>query len=165
MNMNKRQSELARQQLDRKLRVFRNATESALDGGNASAMPRTGWIKAIRNALGMSVRQLAGRIGAVPSRISAIESAELTGGITLKTLRQVAEGLDCTLVYAFVPKAPLDEVVRRRAVEKANSVIARLDHTMRLENQAIDGANLRSERDRLADEFMSGSMRKLWTDD
>ncbi|MEE9193027.1 MAG: helix-turn-helix domain-containing protein, partial [Thermodesulfobacteriota bacterium] len=60
--------------------------------------PAFGWTKAIRTSLGMSGRQLANRIGVTKQSISRIEQDEVAGAITLKTLRKVAEGLDCVLV-------------------------------------------------------------------
>jgi predicted DNA-binding mobile mystery protein A len=85
----------------------------------------------------MTDRQLAARMGVAPSRIPAIEKAEVTGGTTVRTLRQAAAAMNCAFVYAFVPIEPLDDILRQRAMQKARKNISRLDHAMRLENQAI----------------------------
>jgi predicted DNA-binding mobile mystery protein A len=127
--------------------------------------PPKGWIKAIRGSLGMTARQLAARMGVGSSRIPVIEEAELTGATTLKTLRQAAAAMNCAFVYAFVPIEPLDEIVRTRAVQKAQMVVARLDHTMLLENQALLKSDLDAERQRTIDRILSGSLRGLWDEE
>jgi predicted DNA-binding mobile mystery protein A len=127
--------------------------------------PPKGWVKAIREALGMTARQLAARIGTSPSRIPVIEKAEVTGATTIKTLREAAEAMNCTFVYAFVPTEPLDDILRERAKLKARGDIARLNHTMRLENQALVKSDLDDEQRRMIDLILSGSLRGLWEDE
>lgn len=154
-DMNAHQAALARKQLDRRLAPLRNARPVA---------PPRGWVKAIRESLGMTVRQLAARMGVAPSRIPAIEKAEVTGATTLKTLQLAAEAMNCTFVYAFVPTEPLDDILRQRALLKARATIARLDHTVRLENQALLRADLEAEQERMVNLLLSGSLRGLWDD-
>ena len=73
--------------------------------------------------------------------------------------------MNCSLVYAFVPVEPLDNIVRERAIDKARQVVARLDHTMRLENQATLNPDLEAELQSTADSIGSGSLRTLWDDE
>jgi predicted DNA-binding mobile mystery protein A len=154
--MNANQAALARKQLERRLAPLREMTLLA---------PPRGWIKAIRDSLGMTVRQLAARMGVAPSRIPVIEEAEATGSTTLKTLRQVAAAMNCVFVYAFVPIEPLDDILRERAMQKARKDVSRLDHTMRLENQALLKSDLDAERQRTIDRILTGSLRGLWDDE
>lgn len=154
--MNTDQAALARKQLERRLAPLREAPIIA---------PPKGWIKAIRESLGMTARQLAARMGAAPSRIPTIEKAEVTGATTIKTLRQAAEAMGCTFVYAFVPTKPLDDILRDRAKQKARADVVRLDHTMRLENQALLKSDLEAEQQRMIDLILSGSLRGLWDDE
>lgn len=154
--MNKQQMALARKHLERRLAPLRE-----LD----LAVPHRGWIRAIRQSLGMTDRQLASRMGVGPSRIPAIEKAEISGGTTVRTLRQAATAMNCAFVYAFVPIEPLDDVLRERAMEKTRKRISRLDHTMRLENQAVLKSDLDDEQQRMVDDLLSGSLRGLWDDD
>ena len=154
--MNTDQAALARKQLERRLAPLREAPIIA---------PPKGWIKAIRESLGMTARQLAARMGAAPSRIPSIEKAEVTGATTIKTLRQAAEAMGCTFVYAFVPTKPLDDILRDRAKQKARADAVRLDHTMRLENQALLKSDLEAEQQRMIDLILSGSLRGLWDDE
>ena len=93
------------------------------------------------------------------------EKAEVSGSTTIKTLRQAAEAMNCTFVYAFVPTKPLDDILRDRAKQKASKDIARLDHTMRLENQALLKADLDEEQRRMIELILSGSLRGLWDDE
>src|SRR5258708_31843015 len=69
-----------------------------------------GWVRSIRSALGMTGRQLGRRIGVSQNAISEAERAETEGRITLNTLRKLADGLNCELVYALVPRIELDTV-------------------------------------------------------
>ena len=147
------QAILARKNLDRRLNGV---------GRDAMSMPPYGWLKAIRQALGMSATKVAERMGVTRPRVAAIEKAEVTGGTTLKTLREAAEAMDCVLVYAIVPRTSLDQIVREQAGKKADAELARLDHTMRLENQALVTSDLVDERERLVREILSGSSRRLW---
>src|ERR1700693_703204 len=97
----------SRRQLDRRFRTLRPARRYAT--------PVRGWIKAIREALGMSTAQLAQRLRIKQPSLVQLEQSEAKGTIELATLRRVAAALDCTLVYALVPNKPLDKMVRDRA--------------------------------------------------
>lgn len=126
--------------------------------------PGRGWIKAIREAIGMTTGQFARRLGVAQPRVSALEKAEADGVVTLKSLRQAAEALDCDFVYALVPRKPLEQVVRDRARDVAERQLARTDQTMRLENQAVSKARMARARDELAAELLR-SDRRLWADE
>jgi predicted DNA-binding mobile mystery protein A len=149
------QARLARKSIEKRVAPLRDATLT---------IPPRGWIRAIRDSLGMSTRQLAQRMGAVQSRIVALEKAEANGATTLKSLREAAEAMNCTFVYAIIPTKPLDELLRQRAAEKADAELAHLHHTMALENQAMTKTDLADERARLIDELLAGSMRRMWED-
>ena len=149
-----RRSELARLHLDERLAPLR--------GAPGLARPPRGWVRAIRDALGMTTSQLARRLGVDRSRIPRLEQAEADGSVTLKTLRQAAEGLGCTFVYAFIPIPSLEEAVRHRAETVAERELARIDHTMRLEDQALAAGDLERERSRLVADLLAGNPRRLW---
>ena len=154
MTVQTTQQALARKHLDKALTPFREAL--------AQPRPPKGWVRAIRDALGMTSRQLAARMGYSQSSITGLEQGEEAETISLKTLRQAAEALDCQLVYALVPKATLDETVRRRAQALAEEHLARVHHTMRLENQALREGALADELERLTDSILSGRASRLW---
>jgi hypothetical protein len=52
-------------------------------------------------------------------------------------LRRVAEALDCTLVYALIPNAPLETTVRDRARAFARPRQRPVEHSMLLEDQKV----------------------------
>jgi predicted DNA-binding mobile mystery protein A len=124
------------------------------------ARPQKGWIKAIREALGMSSSQLARRAGVSQSVLYRIESSEIAGTVKLETLERVAAALNCRLVYALIPNEPLEEMVRKRALAVAGGHLGAVEHTMRLENQAVDDDSARREQiDALLSEI---DTRRLW---
>ncbi|WP_441255681.1 mobile mystery protein A [Tardiphaga sp. 285_C5_N1_2] len=104
--------------------------------------PPKGWTRAIRDALGMTGVQFAKRLGIRPQSVEALEKSEAEGAIQLKTLRRVAEALDCTLVYALVPNTSLTGVIDARARKIAMRDLGRVAHTMKLEAQGTGDADL-----------------------
>lgn len=144
---------LARKNLERRFEPLRKADLTS---------PARGWLRAVREAFGMTASQLAGRLGVVPSRITALEKAEVTGGTTLKSLREAAEAMGCTLVYAIVPVRPMEELLRERAKLVADEELARVSHSMRLEDQALSAEDQTAERERLIAAYLNGSERRLW---
>jgi predicted DNA-binding mobile mystery protein A len=99
--------------------------------------PSKGWIRAIRDALGMTSAQLGRRIGVSQPRIIELEKAESSGAVTLNSLQRAAEALGCRLVYALIPEKSLEETVFERARELANQQLTALQQTMRLEDQSV----------------------------
>ena len=98
--------------------------------------PPTGWIRAIRLALGMTMQQLANKLSITRQSVQEIEKREAEGSITLKSLRETAKALDMDLVYGFVPKdGSLDALIERKAKELATKIVLRTSHTMKLEDQ------------------------------
>ncbi|MET4491911.1 mobile mystery protein A [Bradyrhizobium sp. LA7.1] len=102
--------------------------------------PPKGWVRAIRDAIGMSGVQFARRLRVQPPSVAALEASEESGAIQLKTLRRAAEALDCTLVYALVPNGSLEGAVRARARKIALRDLGRVAHTMKLEAQETPGS-------------------------
>jgi len=100
------------------------------------ARPPRGWVRAVREALGMSAAVLAARLGTTPGAVTRLEQSEAADRIQLDTLRRAADALGCDLVYLLVPRRPLHSVVRERARELAHEQVAAVEQTMRLEGQA-----------------------------
>ncbi|MGA2148167.1 MAG: mobile mystery protein A [Bryobacteraceae bacterium] len=113
------------------------------------APPVRGWIKAIREALGMSSAQLAKRLGVKQPSVVNMEQSEARGSIELATLRRVAEALDCTLVYALVPNKPLETVVRERARGVVRKRLAAVAHSMQLEDQTVGARETEAQIDEM----------------
>jgi predicted DNA-binding mobile mystery protein A len=127
-----------------------------------SPRPPKGWLRAIRDALGMTTAQFGRRLGVSQPRIVELEQSEVSGGVTLNTLQRAAEALGCRLVYALVPDRPLAETVRDQAELVAARRLANVDQTMRLEDQAVQGKAATKElRRRLIEELLRRPAR-LW---
>ena len=124
--------------------------------------PPKGWIRAIRDALGMSGAQLGRRIGMKAQSVADIEKSEASGTIQLKTLRRAAEALDCVVVYALIPKSSLQDMVQGRAREIAHREFVRIAHTMDLEAQGLS----REEREEQVEAYICDHLRErdLWED-
>jgi len=124
------------------------------------SVPPKGWIRAIRDALGMTSTQLAARLDMSTQGVSKVESSEANDTIRLNTLHKVAEALDCTLVYALVPNAPLEEKVHGQARKIALRELKRVSHTMALEDQ---GETNREQESRIEDYIRDNLRDKdLW---
>ena len=146
---------LARNQLDSQFGQLKQ-----LDWRGA---PQKGWIRAIRDSLGMSARQLAKRMQVSQPRITSIEKAEVSDAITLRTLRRAAEALDCTLLYAVVPNSSLEEMTRKQATSLAKERLFRVGHTMRLEDQEVSEQTSKSQLESMIDEILRNQPRSLWS--
>lgn len=143
----------ARSRLDERLGVLR---------GSELTPPPNGWIKAIREALGMTGQQFAARMGTKPPTVVDLEKSEALGTIQLKTLSRAADALGCKLVYALVPRTSLQDAVEARARKIAIRALKRVAHTMKLENQAVDEADL----ERQIQNYIQNAIkdRDLWAD-
>lgn len=152
--MTPKQRQTARQQLDKTLSLF----------GSAKGIqpPVKGWIRAVREVLGMSGTQLAQRLRVSQPRIPKLEQDELSGAVTLKTMRQAAEALDCVFVYALVPRTSLEDTVRTQARKVAGERMQRVSHTMLLESQALGKEEQRASLDAAVDELARETPRDLW---
>ncbi len=137
----------ARRELDRKF--------DAADLRPIEARPRSGWIRAIRGALGMSQAVLARRLGVSSAAVNKLERAELHGGITTAKLAQVAGALDCTLVYALVPNSTLERTVETQARAVATQTLGYAARTMALEAQEIDDAHQSEAVERYAQQLLA----------
>src|SRR5579859_2015435 len=127
----------AAQQIDRRLEALKPLA--------GVIRPSRGWIRAVREGLGMTTRHIAKRLDVKQPRIIEMERAEVSGNITMKTLERAAEALGCRLVYAFVPEKPLSETIRQRAALLADRQLASVEHTMRLEAQDVTDEDRRRE--------------------
>jgi predicted DNA-binding mobile mystery protein A len=145
---------IARQQLDKTLSGYVTVKQTA--------PPVKGWIRAIREALGMSGKQLANRLNVSQPRIPKLEQDEVSGVVSLKTMRQAAEAMDCIFVYAIVPRVTLEETVRAQARKVAEARSKRVSHTMLLEAQNLSVEEQRASLDAAIDELVREMPKELW---
>ncbi|MES9822828.1 MAG: mobile mystery protein A [Candidatus Thiodiazotropha endolucinida] len=148
---------VARRQLDKRLNSLRDS--------EAFVRPSRGWIKAIRESLGMTTTQLAQRLGVVQSRAVAIEKAEADGKITLNSLEKAAHAMDCRLVYALVPRQSLDELVSERAARLAKKRMESTRHSMALEAQGVEAADEQEQLKRMIDRLLEKAGSEIWEDE
>lgn len=125
-------------------------------------IPRGGWVRAIREALGMSAHQLGTRVRVKRQTIENLERSEANGKITLDSLNRVARVLGCRVVYALVPEKPLEEMQRERARLIAESVVKPVSHSMRLEAQSIGKREEQRQKEELVQKLLQGNPKKLW---
>jgi len=148
---------------------FKDLKQRQLDAGltrwrlaELSARPPSGWIKAIREALGMPAAHLARRLGLVPSTVLRLETSEADDTITLGSLRRAAEALGCELQYALVPKQTIAQAMEAQANKVARERMATVAHTMALEAQATSSEAVDTQVQEMAESLLKGSRRELW---
>ena len=144
----------ASEQLDKRLNELRLLTKAT--------RPSRGWIRAVREALGMTTAQLAKRMDVRQPRIVELEKAEASGNITMRSLERAAEALGCQVVYALIPREPLTTTLEERALQVAERQLSSVEQTMRLEAQGVDDqAQRKRTLERLADDLLRRPAR-LW---
>jgi predicted DNA-binding mobile mystery protein A len=115
---------------------------AAFEVAKTNPRPQLGWLRAIREALGITLNQVGKNMRATRQRIKSFEGAERQDRITLASLRRVAEAMGCELVYAIVPKSgTIVELAEKQAVDEATKRVLAVEHTMALENQAPGDVN------------------------
>ncbi len=128
-------------------------------------MMASGWLKAIRGSLGITIRQLAERVGVSHGSIDQIEKREPQKRVTIESLEQIANAMDCKVVYAIVPinsKETLDDIIQRRAADAAKKIVDQVSHTMRLEAQGIGEKQIKIEISRIANELIANGDSRIW---
>lgn len=150
--MSRKNQRRVRQRLDDHLVPLREA--------NAVTMPPRGWIRAYRDALGMTAAQLGSRMGISQPAVTRLEQSEVDGTISVESLQRAAQAMDATAHSVFLPNSTLEDTVLRRAREVAIRDLEGVDRSMRLEDQAVDrGAAERLLREHI-DEVIDS--RRLW---
>jgi predicted DNA-binding mobile mystery protein A len=151
--MNYWDRKLVREQLDQRLVTLKNTP---------SLFEESGWIRLMREAFGMSTKQLAQRVGLDQSRVSRIENAEMEGDLKLSTLKKMAEGLNMKLVYAFVPKDSLESIVMEQAQKVAEKRMAKISHSMKLEDQELSPNEKERAMQSLVQKILIEDPKDLW---
>jgi predicted DNA-binding mobile mystery protein A len=144
---------LALQQIDKTLAAGRALPRSRPSGG---------WLRAVRQALGMTTRQLAKSVGVTQGAVVDAERNEAKGDITLATLQRYAAALGCEVNYVLVPKRPLQEMVEERAERIARDQVLRVRHSMALENQQTGQEHLERQVAQTRRRLLEGKRSRLW---
>jgi len=152
--MRGKQKKLAREQLDETMKSFESL--------KAMSAPRKGWIRAIRDTVGMTGGQLAKRLKVNQQRVARIEQDEVLGKVTLNTMQNVAEAMDCVFVYGVVARDSLEQIVRGQAELVAKKRMVRSNQMMRLEKQELSEAEKVKAMQTLIDEIVETMPKSLW---
>lgn len=148
-------SNLQRKQLDKKITAYKL--------GQSVKMPISGWVKAIRTTLGMSLEQLGNKLNVTKQNIQNIEKREQDGSITIKSLRDIAEALDMELVYALVPKDEnLEALIDSKAEKLAREIVMRTAQTMALEEQENSKERINEAIEERKQEIINNLPKMLW---
>jgi predicted DNA-binding mobile mystery protein A len=127
------------------------------------AIPPTGWIKAIRTAIGMSMQQLGNKLNVSKQGILDIEKREKDGSITIKSLKEIARVMDMQLVYGFIPNdGSLDALIEKRATELATKIVLRTSNTMKLEDQGNSNKRIQKAIEERATSIKNEMPKILW---
>ncbi len=127
----------------------------------SAAVPRAGWVRAIREALGISQSQIAARAGVSRATVQQWERAEARRRITLHSLDRIAQAMGCQVALAIVPKGgSLEDVRRRQALARAEQLLK--EKRQSASKEELRPRELERRKERLAAKLLRGSRRKLW---
>lgn len=149
-----RHKHIARQQLDKTL--------SKYDAVKCLTPPAKGWLKAVRESLGMTGQQLASFLGVSQPRIHKLEQSEVLGAVSLKTMREAAEAMDCVFVYAVVPRTTLEDTIKAQARKVVEARLKHVSHSMLLEAQELSPEEQSASLSASIDEIVREMPKELW---
>lgn len=149
-----KKQQLALRQLDKQLAAWQQV--------RLFFQPAKGWIHTLRKVLGMTTKQLAHRLSVDRSRIIKLESAEIEDAVTLRTLREAANALNCDLVYGFIPRVPLQDWLKQQAELISEKHLRTVSHSMSLEAQTVSSQEEKIQKEEIMTALLQGSFKKLW---
>ena len=124
------------------------------------ARPQQGWLKTIREFLGMTTTQLAKRLEISQPRIVAMEKNERN--VKISTMERIADTLNCDFSYAFVPRENIDNIIYNQAKKKAQKILDKVNKNMGLENQLAKTDDLLKD---IIEELLDGNIARIWDED
>lgn len=125
-------------------------------------VPKNGWVKAVREALGLTTAQLGERMGIPSSNITLLENREINKKTSLETMERAAQAMGCKFVYAIVPETSLEDIVRTQAMKSAKAIVQEVHHHMKLEKQKVSPEIEKEQIKELAEEILSNMDSRLW---
>lgn len=124
------------------------------------ARPQQGWLKTIREFLGMTTTQLAKRLEISQPRIVAMEKNERN--VKISTMERIADTLNCDFSYAFIPRENIDDIIYNQAKKKAQKILDKVNKNMGLENQLAKTDDLLKD---IIEELLDGNIARIWDED
>lgn len=143
LNKQMEASKTTRMLLDKRFKSIKNTLDIT--------RPVHGWIKTIRNALGMTSAQLGKRLGITQARISAMEAGEIENSLTLKTIKETAAALNCRFVYFFIPEKSLEETISEQGIQFMKNQTSSITNSENLDSSKIQ-----------ADDILLKYSNKIW---
>jgi len=128
-------------------------------------MPKDGWLKAIRGALGLTAAQLGKRMGTEASGVLHLEKREAGMTATLALLDRAARAMNCRLVWTIVPEPgqnSLSEIVEKRAKRVATKLVGSVDQSMKLESQGVHDKVTNQQIGDLATDLVRNGDPRIW---
>lgn len=124
--------------------------------------PKEGWICTVRKSLNMSGAQLARRLKVTRARVSQAEKNEISGALTLNTMREMAEAMNCQFVYAIIPSQDIERLMQQQAIQKATTLVRSASNHMALEMQTLSRGQMTDEISRLTKELLEKMPSDFW---
>ena len=153
--MKNEKQKLMREQLDRKIELFNEFP--------INIVPVGGWIKAIRNSIGMTLKQLGTKMNVSMQSINQLELRERDGAITINKLKKVALAMNMKLIYGFLPNdSSLEKMIQKRAMQIATEIVMKTSHNMKLENQENSDERLQIAIRNRTNKIVEEMPRYLW---
>lgn len=120
-------------------------------------------IRALREALGMTQQQLAGKVGMHQGDIANIEEGRRKD-LRVSTLQRIAEALQAEMPLFLIPKEEIAGLIERKALEKAKKLVASTSANMAMELQKPDSKILNAQVTDLKEEIIRKRRSILWED-
>lgn len=153
--MKKLSNKLVLEQLDNKMKSLSAVSELSL--------PSEGWMYNIRQALGISLKQLGKKMKLTPAGVKEMEKREKNSSVSLKSLNDFASALDLKFIYAFVPKnGSFEKMIEKRAYEIAEHIVLKTSHSMSLEAQQNNPARIKKAISDRAQQIIHEMPKYLW---
>ncbi|MDR1123171.1 MAG: mobile mystery protein A [Elusimicrobiota bacterium] len=142
---------IMRRALDKKMESFRNVLPFEI--------PSQGWIRTVREALGMTTAQLARRAGVSQARIVYLEKNE--NNLKVSTLNKIAGALNCAFVYCLIPESRIESIVEKQAQKKALELMQKTNRNMAMEDQLSDIDETLGD---LTNKLLDKNISRIWDD-
>ena len=146
-------------------KVAQEKMSQKLENMSFHERPTVGWVKAIREALGMTTYQFGKRLGISQSSVVDLEKREKTKSITLRSLEEAARALNCRLHYVLVPEKPFAEIIEERAEKIAKKRLQKISSSMDLEDQSVSKPDMETHLKRTIEQISNEKRSQIWDED
>ena len=137
---------LAMKQIERRLEKLRAIAKDT--------NVRMGWVQYMRQAMSMTLSNLAEATGLAKATVQQIENREKVGKVTIETMRKIASAMECEFIYALVPKQELPDLLKKKAIMKAARIVREADVHMTLEDQKV-AEDIKDRIERVAEDLLA----------